>query len=123
MKFLVDNAISPVIAEKLREGGYSAAHVREFGMGASADLEIFNKAKAEGFTIISADIDFTALVAFNPEARPSLILFRRGLEYRPLKQVELLLQNLPQLEAHIDQGCIATFEESRIRIRALPMQP
>ena len=47
MRFLVDNALSPDVAQRLSDAGHDALHVRDIGMGAAADPEIFDRASAE----------------------------------------------------------------------------
>lgn len=48
MRFLVDNALSPVVAEALRMADQDAEHVRYRGMQATMDEEIFDLAAREG---------------------------------------------------------------------------
>jgi predicted nuclease of predicted toxin-antitoxin system len=46
------------VAERLRQAGHDAAHVRDYALHAAGDDEIFERAKAEDRTIVSADTDF-----------------------------------------------------------------
>ena len=120
MRFLVDNAVSPALARGLAAQGFDAIHVRDLGMAAAPDDEIFDLAAQQDRIIISADTDFGTLLAFRISAKPSFILFRQT-DKRPTTQLRTLVANLSQLENDLLNGCIVVFDDRRIRIRALPI--
>lgn len=119
MRFLVDNALSPRVAESLRAAGHDAVHVRDLGLGDAADPVVFARAAAERRILVSADTDFGALLAQGTLAEPSFILVRRS-DKRAPAVAAVLLANLAALESDLDAGCVAVIEDARIRVRRLP---
>jgi predicted nuclease of predicted toxin-antitoxin system len=121
MKFLIDNALSPVLAALLQQAGHDAIHVRSIGLQHADDDVIFERAAAEHRIVVSADADFGTLLAVSLSQQPSVIQFRGAGSRKPDALARTLLANLPQLVDALENGSIVTFEPARVRVRLLPI--
>ena len=121
MNFLIDNSVSPLVAERLRNAGFDSTHVRDYGLQKTDDEIIFDRVAAEDRVVVSADTDFGTILAERQAIKPSVILFRGKSTRRPEVQAKLLLVNLPTVVDLLNQGCIVIFEDGRLRSRTLPI--
>lgn len=120
MRLLIDNALSPRLAEGLRDAGHDAVHVRDIGLHSAADAEIVDLAASEGRVVVSEDTDFGTLLSLRDSAKPSVILFRHMRDRSAAGLLSILLQNVATVEADLESGAVVVIEPGRIRVRRLP---
>lgn len=121
MKFLIDKALSPRTVAYLIENGYNAVRADTVIPGTVVEDEtIFNYAIENGYYIITADLDFGAILAYTKSKRPSTIILR--LEDQRIANINrLLLQVLPKIAKALEDGSIIIIQENQIRIKPLPI--
>ena len=74
--FLVDESLSPKLAVKLGELGYSAKSVREIGLKGFDDIEMVEWAIKNNAVIITGDLDFGELWYWHYRTKVSVIVLR-----------------------------------------------
>ncbi len=121
MSYLVDMPLSPALAAWLRDQGYDAVHATELGLHRAPDIDIMARAKQEGRTIVTADLDYPRLLALARTTDPSVILFREGdwSEADVIARMGEILRVLT--EADIAQSIIVV-DRDRVRRRRLPIE-
>ena len=121
MKFLADMGISPKSVAFLQSLGYEATHLHEQGFDRLPDAAILNKARDEGYILLTHDLDFGELVAASRAQLPSVIIFR--LRNMHPERVNRYLREIITLHQDVlEQGAILSVAEGQTRVRLLPFE-
>ena len=121
MEYIADIHISPKTIKLLLDSGFKIRRVSDFLKFTASDYSILDLAVKENKTIITQDLDFSAILAERSTNKPSIITLRLN-NVKPLRVAKILQKVLPQIENELNKGCIAIIEEDRIRIRKLPIE-
>jgi predicted nuclease of predicted toxin-antitoxin system len=122
VRFLVDENLSPLLADLLGAAGHDASHVRNLGMQGATDQAIMARAEEEQRVVVSADTDFGTLLARSGAKLPSVLLIRRLVGRRAAEQATIIMANLPAVSEDLDSGAVVVLTDDWVRIRRLPMR-
>lgn len=122
LRFLADLGIAPSVVRELRRLGYDAIHVIECLPATSADCDILAYAAREGRVVLTMDHDFGGLLFSNASVSPSVVFFRVTDE-KPASILRHMAEVLSGAAEDLAAGAIVTVEDTRIRVRLLPISP
>lgn len=112
MRFLVDECTGPRVAEWLRVEGHEVFSVFDDARGISDD-EVFAKAFAEQWILITNDKDFGEIV-FREQREHHGIIFLRLDDERAANKIEVLRQLLVNYSEKLP-GQFVTVTETKVR--------
>ena len=121
MKILIDMNLSPRWAKVLNEAGIDAMHWSELGPANTPDPAIMAYAAANGFVILTNDLDFGIALAIANTEKPSVVQIR-GEDLRPASIANQVIPALRQMQTELEQGALLTIDSRRTRLRLLPLR-
>jgi predicted nuclease of predicted toxin-antitoxin system len=120
VRYLADHHISPRTVAPLKARGFDIYRVSDVLPPDAEDLQVLELARAEGRAVITQDLDYSALLANTGYNQPSVVSLRLH-DNRPERLASVLEKVLPAVEADLQAGAIVVVEETRIRVRRLPL--
>jgi len=89
-------------------------------MQGAEDEKVIDYARRQNAVILTMDLDFGGLLAQGMWDKPSVITFR--LESPEVTRINRILEErLQSIEEYLERGALVTVEETRIRVRELPV--
>ncbi len=117
----MDANVAASTIRALRAQGHDVVSVAEDGLFDVPDLQIVERARHEGGTIVTYDQDFGRLLALAGAAKPSVIILRLE-DQTPGYATPRLLTALGHHAEALAAGAIVIVEDSQVRVRLLPIE-
>lgn len=121
MKLLVDMNLSPVWVSFLAEAGFEAVHWSDIGTAEAADAELMLWAVEHECVVLTADLDFGAILAATRGVRPSVIQLRSDI-LTPYAVGGTVVVALRQAQQELLDGALVSVDPARARLRILPLK-
>ena len=120
MRILVDMNLSPSWVPALERHGWSAVHWADVGDPRAADRVIMDWAADHGYVVFTHDMDFGTMLALSHEGTPSVLQIRAQ-DVLPIHLERTVLAALAQHEVDLSSGALVVVDETRSRVRVLPI--
>jgi predicted nuclease of predicted toxin-antitoxin system len=116
MRFKVDENLPDDVCRLLNRAGHDATGVGQQGLGGTDDARIYQVCQAERRALITLDVDFANMRAYDPKAAAGVIVLRLAQQDRQ-RVLDAVASILPILAHEPLKRRLWIVEEERIRIR------
>jgi predicted nuclease of predicted toxin-antitoxin system len=112
--------VSYKVAQWLNSVGHNAIHISSEGLHTMEDFLIIEKAIKENRIILTADMDFGQILAFNEAYAVSVIQFRI-IDLSPANIISKLAIVFGRFSSQlVTERVIITVQENKVRLKSLP---
>ena len=119
-RLLLDMNLSPEWAPTLQGHGWEAVHWSDVGDPRASDRDIMDWAAAHECIVFTHDLDFGTMLALTHEGGPSVLQVRAE-NILPNHLANSVIAALNQHESDLSSGALVVVDESRSRVRVLPI--
>jgi len=120
MKFLVDMNLSPRWVGFLGQNGFEARHWSTVGRQDAVDSEIMRWAAANGYILLTNDLDFSAILAATEGRAPSVVQVRTE-DVNPDISGGKIIEAIQRVSAELEAGAVLSVSDRSARLRPLPV--
>jgi predicted nuclease of predicted toxin-antitoxin system len=120
LSIVVDMNLSPTWVAALTAAGFSVVHWSTIGAATATDAYIMAWARSNRHIVLTHDLDFGTALALTHASGPSIIQVRTN-DILPADIASLVIDVIRKHERELSQGALLVIEETRQRIRILPL--
>jgi predicted nuclease of predicted toxin-antitoxin system len=120
IRVLIDMNLPPCWVDFFHESGIVSQHWSVIGSPGAKDAEIMAWALANDYSVLTHDLDFSTLLALSHATGPSVIQVRTE-NVMPDHLGATVLAALTQHELALESGALLVVDDSRKRVRILPL--
>ena len=121
MKILIDMNLSPDWTAAFTAANIESVHWSTVGDPRAEDTEIIEYARSSGYIVFTHDLDFGTILALTHASGPSVIQVRTQ-DIVPSSLANTLISVIQDNESALDQGALIVVDETRARVRILPLE-
>ncbi len=120
IKVLIDVNLSPSWEGVLEKEGVEAIHWSKVGKLNASDEVLFRWAAVNDYVVFTNDLDFGTMLAANKTKCPSVIQVRTQ-DVTPENLSPKVFSILKKFNKELISGALITIDESKARVRVLPL--
>ena len=120
IQIVIDMNLSPDWVDALSKHGWTSVHWSAVGDPRPPDREIMDWARAHNHVVFTHDLDFGTMLALTHASGPSVIQVR-GQNVLPSHMEPIVVTALKQHEIDLAGCALVVIDESKSRIRVLPI--